>query len=129
MTDDKTNSLKMIITCTSKIIFNYLTDFSYFPLKNKFWMLQDMVTQNGSKIEVLKGGVVMVCVIKSPKQHLGDLLFLLRFLLLLLLLFSSSSFFLSFFLSFRGTWTCPQQISGTTGQNVMKLSGVIDICF
>ena len=98
MTDDKTNSLKMIITCTSKIIFNYLTDFSYFPLKNKFWMLQDMVTQNGSKIEVLKGGVVMVCVIKSPKQHLGDLLFLLRFLLLLL--FSSSSFFLSFFLSF-----------------------------
>ena len=59
-------------------------------------MLQDMVTQNGSKIEVLKGGVVMVCVIKSPKQHLGDLLFLLRFLLLLLLLFSSSSFFLSF---------------------------------
>jgi len=54
MTDEKKNiTLKMIIS--SKIIFNYLTDFSYFPLKNKFRMLQDMVTQNGSKMEVLKG--------------------------------------------------------------------------
>jgi hypothetical protein len=26
-------------------------------------------------------------------------------------------------------WTCPRQISGTTGQNIMKLGGVIDICF
>jgi hypothetical protein len=34
---------------------------------------------------------------------------------------------LSFFLSFRGPWTCPRQISGTTGQNFMKLGGVIDI--
>jgi hypothetical protein len=24
---------------------------------------------------------------------------------------------------------CPQQISGTTGQNFMKLGRVIDICF
>ena len=32
-------------------------------------------------------------------------------------------------LSFFGTWTCPRQISGTTGQNFMKLGGVIDICF
>jgi hypothetical protein len=31
--------------------------------------------------------------------------------------------------SFFGTWTCPRQISGTTGQNFMKLGGVIDICF
>ena len=31
-------------------------------------------------------------------------------------------------LSFFGTWTCPRQISGTTGQNFMKLGGVIDIC-
>jgi hypothetical protein len=60
--------------------------------------------------------------IKSPKQSLGDLLFLLRFLLLLLLL-------LLFFLSFRAPRTCPRQISGTTGQNFMKLGGVIDICF
>jgi hypothetical protein len=34
-----------------------------------------------------------------------------------------------FLLSFRGPWTCPWQISGTTGQNFMKLCGVIDICF
>jgi hypothetical protein len=34
-----------------------------------------------------------------------------------------------FLLSFRGPWTCPRQISGTTGQNFMKLGGVIDICF
>ena len=33
------------------------------------------------------------------------------------------------FLSFRGPWTCPRQILGTTGQNFMKLGGVIDICF
>ena len=32
-------------------------------------------------------------------------------------------------LSFRAPWTCPRQISGTTGQNFMKLGGVIDICF
>jgi hypothetical protein len=24
---------------------------------------------------------------------------------------------------------CPWQISGTTGQNFMKLGGIIDICF
>jgi hypothetical protein len=41
---------------------------------------------------------------------------------LLLLLFFS-------FLSFRGPWTFPRQISGTTGQNFMKLGGVIDIYF
>jgi hypothetical protein len=32
-------------------------------------------------------------------------------------------------LSLFGTWTCPRQISGNTGQNFMKLGGVIDICF
>jgi hypothetical protein len=32
-------------------------------------------------------------------------------------------------LSFRAPWTCPRQISGTIGQNFMKLGGVIDICF
>ena len=32
-------------------------------------------------------------------------------------------------LSFRAPWTCPRQISGTTGQNFMTLGGVIDICF
>jgi hypothetical protein len=32
-------------------------------------------------------------------------------------------------LSFCEAWTCPRQISGTTGQNFMKLGGVIDICF
>jgi hypothetical protein len=44
-------------------------------------------------------------------------LFIIIILILLLLL------------SFRGPWTCPRQISGTTGQNFMKLGGVIDICF
>jgi hypothetical protein len=32
-------------------------------------------------------------------------------------------------LSFRGPWTCPRQISGTTRQNFKKLGGVIDISF
>ena len=32
-------------------------------------------------------------------------------------------------LSFRGPLTCPRQISGTTGQNFVKLGGVIDIYF
>jgi hypothetical protein len=30
-----------------------------------------------------------------------------------------------FLLSFRGPWTCPRQISGTTEHNFMKLCGVI----
>ena len=60
-------------------------------------------------------------VVKSPKLCLGDLLFLLRFLLLFIILL------LFLLLSFCGP--CPQQISGTTGQNFMKLGGVIDICF
>ena len=51
-------------------------------------------------------------VIKSPKQ-----------IIIIILLF------LLFLLSFRGPWTCPRQISGTTRQNFMKLCGVIDICF
>jgi uncharacterized membrane protein len=38
-------------------------------------------------------------------------------------------FLILFLLSFRGPWTCPWQISGTTGQNFMKLGRVIDICF
>jgi hypothetical protein len=37
--------------------------------------------------------------------------------------------FILFLLSFRGPWTCSRQISGTTGQNLVKLGGVIDICF
>ena len=78
--------------------------------------------------------------IKSSKQSLGDLLFLLRFLLLSLpnnvwRLIVFAPFLIIIFiiiiliLSFRKTWTCPRQISGTTGQNFMKLGGVIDICF
>jgi hypothetical protein len=46
-----------------------------------------------------------------------------------LIVFAPFYYYYSFFLSFRGPWTCPRQISGTTGQNFMKLGGVIDICF
>ena len=63
--------------------------------------------------------MVQLFIIKSHKQSLGDLLFLLRFLLLF-------SFFS--FLSLAHEF-CPRQISGTTGQNFMKLGRVIDICF
>ena len=69
--------------------------------------------------------IVLYFVIKSPKQSLGDLLFLLRFLLLLLLLF----LFSFSFLSADHELVHGRQISGTTGQNFMKLGGVIDICF
>jgi hypothetical protein len=58
---------------------------------------------------------------KSPKRCLGDLLFLLRFLLLLLL-FSFS------FLSLEHELVHGRS-QETTGQNFMKLGGVIDICF
>jgi hypothetical protein len=55
---------------------------------------------------------------------------LLHFLLLLHLCIIIIILFLLFILlSFFGTWTCPRQISGTTGQNFMKLGGVIDVCF
>ena len=82
--------------------------------------------------------IIIIIIIKSPKQSLGDLLFLLRFLLLFLLSLSNNVWKLIVFapfliiiliLSFREAWTCPRQISGTTGQNFMKLGGVIDICF
>ena len=75
----------------------------------------------------------------------GDLLFLLRFFLLLLLSLPNNVWrlivfapfliiififiIMIFILSFREAWTCPRQISGTTGQNFIKLGGVIDICF
>ena len=42
---------------------------------------------------------------------------------------SVSIIILFILLSFFCTWTCRRQISGTTGQNFMKLGGVIDICF
>jgi hypothetical protein len=60
-----------------------------------------------------------LCIIKSPKQRLETYCF------------CTVSYYYSPppFLSFRGIWTCPRQISGTTGQNFMKLGGVIDICF
>jgi hypothetical protein len=72
-----------------------------------------------------------VNIIKSPKQRLGDLLFLLRFFLsiIIIIIIIIIILFLLFLLVFFGTWTCPRQISGTTGQNFMKLGGVIDIWF
>ena len=60
-----------------------------------------------------------LCIIKSPKQRLETYCFCSV----------SYYYFPPPFLSFRGIWTCPRQISGTTGQNFMKLGGVIDICF
>ena len=57
--------------------------------------------------------------IKSPKQtKFGRLIVFAPFLIIILIL-----------PSFRGPWTCPRQISGTTGQNFMNLCGIIDICF
>jgi hypothetical protein len=41
---------------TGILTFSFLTDFSYFPLKNKFRMLQDMV-RTGQKWKFSKGGV------------------------------------------------------------------------
>jgi hypothetical protein len=100
-------SIKLLVIVSG----NYL-------ILNKYYTLEKMY--KWLKIELsflsLPNKVWEIC--------LGDLLFLLCFLLLLLLLFS---FF--FLLSFRGPRTCPWQISGTTGQNFMKLCGVIDICF
>jgi hypothetical protein len=55
-------------------------------------------------------------VIYVSQTTFGDLLFLLRFVIIIVIL-----------LSFFATWTCPRQISGTTGQNFMKLCWVIDI--
>ena len=84
-----------------------------------------------------------ITLFKSPKQSLGDLLFLLRFFLLslpnkvwrlivfapFLLIIIIILILILILLSFRAPWTCPRQISGTTGQNFMKHGGVIDICF
>jgi hypothetical protein len=61
-----------------------------------------------------------VHLIKSPKQRLETYCY------------CSVSYYYYYYYSlsfFPWTWTCPRQISGTTGQNFMKLGGVIDICF
>ena len=62
-----------------------------------------------------------IWLIKSPKQA--------PFLIIIIIIIIIIILFLLFLLSFRGPWTCPRQISGTTGQNFMTLCGVIDICF
>jgi hypothetical protein len=57
------------------LFFSYLTDFSYFPLKNKFRMLQD-----NSKMEVLVVGVhgfsyfsmIFSCFIFLPESFLNN---------------------------------------------------------
>ena len=53
-----------------------------------------------------------------PNNVWGLIVFALFLLLIIIIL-----------LSFRATWMCLRQISETTGQNFMKLGGVIDICF
>ena len=68
--------------------------------------------------------------IKSPKQtKFGRLIVFAPFLIIIIIIIIIILFHLFILLSFFGTWTCPWQISGTTGQNFMKLGGVIDICF
>ena len=51
------------------------------------------------------------------------------FLIIIIIIINIIIIIILFLLSFRGPWTCPLQISGTTGQKFMKLGGVIDICF
>ena len=67
-------------------------------------------------------------IIKSPKQKFGRLIVFAPFLIIIILILILILILL-LLLSFRAPWTCPRQISGTTGQNFMKLGGVIDICF
>ena len=59
----------------------------------------------------------------------SNIILLIIIIIIIIIILLRLLFLLSFFLSFRGPWTCPRQISGTTGQNFMKLGGVIDICF
>jgi hypothetical protein len=51
-------------------------------------------------------------IMKSPKQRLETYCFCSVFIIIIIILF---------LLSFFGTWTCPRQISGTTGQNIAPL--------
>ena len=64
----------------------------------------------------------------SLPNNVRRLIVFAPFLLLIIIIIFSIRLLL-LFLSFRGTWTCPRHISGTTGQDFMKLGGVIDICF
>jgi hypothetical protein len=116
------------------------------PIENLYFWLHSFNTNFNQINSTVKQNLVQTVrqtVIKSPKQSLGDLLFLLRFLLLslpnnvwrlivfapFLIIIIIIILILIILLSFRAPWTCPRQISGTTGQNFMKLGGVIDICF
>ena len=86
------------------------------------WMSEWLLFNTNSKKFRLYHGESKL--IKSPKQLLETYCFCS-----VSYYYYYSPLSLSFFLSFHGTWTCPRQISGTTGQNFMKLGGVIDICF
>jgi hypothetical protein len=87
-----------------------------------------------TKCRVLAAILKMADILKNFKTQNcssnGDLsLCQILCLYLLLLCLFIIIIFIFIILSFREAWTCPRQISGTTGQNFMKLGGIIDIYF
>ena len=95
---------------------------------NRFWTLLN-VTENSEQIHFslnfsfsLLNQYILLHYVSQTK--FGGLIVFAPFLIIIIILI-----LLILLLSFRASWTCPRQISGTTGQNFMKLGGVIDICF
>ena len=64
----------------------------------------------------------------SPPNNVWRLIVFAPFLIIIIIILILILIII-ILLSFRSPWTCPRQISGTTGQNFMTLGGVIDICF
>ena len=72
---------------------------------------------------------LLLLLLLSLPNKVGRLIVFAPFLIIIIIFIFIIIILLFLLLSFCGPWTCPRQISGTTGQNFMKLGGVIDICF
>ena len=83
--------------------------------------------QNGRHCHGNRERMSLLLLLLSLPNKVGRLIVFAPFLIIIFIFIIIILLFL--LLSFREPWTCPRQISGTTGQNFMKLGGVIDICF
>ena len=101
------------------LIFGMLVYSDELPIKIEFcsnWMILGWFTHLG--LLTLAKYLVITTLLSLPNVVCRLIVFAPFLLIIIIIL-----------LSFFATWTCPRQISGTTGQNFMKFGGVIDICF
>jgi hypothetical protein len=88
--------------------------------------IEDLKIEKKDKTEVCFRPPIYIVSYLSLPNNIWRLIVFAPFLIIIIIIIV---LVLVILLSFRAPWTYPRQISGTTGQNFMKLGGVIDICF